>query len=146
MVTLCEVDQTNFDECMSLKRESCLYVGSPEYVLANAYIYRNDCTAYAICNGQTAVGLVIILDRPQQGEKYSFTELFIADDCQRRGLGQAAVEAIMQKFREERRAEIAEIQVNAANEPAIKIYKRCGFEEVGRADWSSDFLVMRAKI
>lgn len=87
MITLREVDQYNFDDCMQLKRESSLFVGSAEYVLANAYIYRSDSTAYAIYDGQTVVGLVIVRDRPEQGSAYSFTELFIADDYQRKGLG-----------------------------------------------------------
>ena len=146
MITLCEVDQYNFDGCMQLKRESNLFVGSAEYVLANAYIYRSDSTAYAIYDGQTVVGLVIVRDRPEQGSAYSFTELFIADDYQRKGLGQAAVEMIMHKFRSENLSNIAEIQVHCANEPAIKIYERYGFSEIKRAKWNNDFIVMQADI
>lgn len=146
MITLREVDRYNFDDCVNLKRESNLFVGSAEYVLANAYIYRSDSTAYAVYNDEIAVGLVIICDRPEQGSAYSFTELFIADDWQRKGFGQAAVEAIMQKFQDEKRSDIAEIQVHCENEPAIKIYRRCGFSEIGRAKWSNDFIVMQAKI
>lgn len=146
MITLREVDQNNFNECISLKRESNLYVGSPEYVLANAYIYRSDSTAYAIYDDETVVGLVIILVQPEQGRAYSFTELFIADDQQRKGFGQAAVEAIMRKFYDEKRSDIVEIQVHCANEPAKKIYERCGFSEIGRAKWNNDFIVMQSKI
>ena len=146
LITLREVDQYNFNDCIDLKRESSRYVGSAEYVLANAYIYRNDSTAYAIYDDQTVVGLVIICDRPEQGRAYSFTELFIADNHQRKGLGQAAVEAIMRKFRNEKRADIAEIQVHCTNEPAIKIYKRCGFSEIERAKWNNNFIVMQAVI
>ena len=146
MITLHEVDQYNFNDCIDLKRESNLFVGSAEYVLANAYIYRDDSTAYAIYDDQTVVGLVIVCDRPEQDSAYSFTELFIADDYQRRGLGQAAVEAIMRKFRREKRSDIAEIQVHCANEPAIKIYERCGFSEIKRAKWNKDFIVMQADI
>ena len=146
MIFLREVDQTNFNDCMGLKRDSFLFVGGPEYVLAEAYIYRDDCTAYSICDENTVVGMVIIRDRPKTGKAYSFTSLFIADDFQRKGLGQAAVEEIMKKLRDERRSDYAEIQVHCANEPARKIYERCGFVEIKRAEWNNDFAVMRTKI
>ena len=146
MITLREVDQYNFNDCIDLKRESNLFVGNAEYVLANAYIYRNDSTAYAIYDDQTVVGLVIIRDRPEQGSAYSFTELFIADDYQRKGLGQAAVEMIMHKFRKDKHSAVAEIQVHCTNGPAIKIYERCGFSEIKRAEWNNDFIVMQADI
>ncbi len=146
MVALKEVDIRNFSEIVSLQRDSFLQVGEPEYVLAEAYVYRNDCTAYGIYSGDTAVGLVILRDRPAEGAPYSFTDIFIADNFQRRGYGQAAVEAIMQKFRSERLRGEVEIQVHEGNVPALKIYRRCGFEEVKRAEWNSSFLVMRAKL
>lgn len=146
MVALKEVDIRNFSEIVSLQRDSFLQVGGPEYVLAEAYVYRNDCTAYGIYSGDTAVGLVILRDRPAEGAPYSFTDIFIADNFQRRGYGQAAVEAIMQKFRSERLRGEVEIQVHEGNVPALKIYRRCGFEEVKRAEWNSSFLVMRAKL
>lgn len=136
MVTLREVDAANFEEVVSMERESILYVGSPEYVLAEAYIYRDDSTAWAIYAGDTPVGLVILRDRPEKGYPYSFTDLIIADNHQRKGYGQAAVEAIMRKFREEGLRDDVEIQVRCQNEPALKIYRRCGFEETGRARWN----------
>lgn len=146
MVALKEVDIRNFSEIVSLQRDSFLQVGGPEYVLAEAYVYRNDCTAYGIYSGDTAVGLVILRDRPAEGAPYSFTDIFIADNFQRRGYGQSAVEAIMQKFRSERLRGEVEIQVHEGNVPALKIYRRCGFEEIKRAEWNSSFLVMRAKL
>ena len=146
MVTLKEVDLGNFCEIVSLQRDSILYVGGPEYVLAEAYIYRDDSTAYGIYSDDTAVGLVILCDRPAEGKPYAFTGIFIADNYQRQGCGQAAVEAIMQKFRSEHLRDEVVIQVHEENAPALKIYRRCGFEEVKRAEWNRKFLVMRAKL
>ena len=146
MITLKEVDANNFDEIVNLKRESVQYVGRPEYVLAEAYIYRSDSAAYGIYSGEIPVGLVIIRDRPEDGYPYSFTGLFIADEYQKKGLGQEAVEAIMKKFRAEGLRSAVEIQVNQSNLPALKIYRRCGFREIRRASWNPDFLVLRAEI
>ena len=146
MVSLKEVDIYNFDGIVNLQRESVQYVGGPEYVLAEAYIYRSDSTAFGIYSGDTPVGLVIIRDRPEEGYPYSFTGLFIADNFQRNGLGQEAVEAIMQKLRAERLRDSVEIQVNESNIPARKIYQRCGFKEIRRANWNPDFIVLRAEL
>ncbi len=146
MVILKEVDAKNFDEIVNLKRESNMFVGSPEYVLAEAYIYRSDSTAFGIYSDGTPVGLVIIRDRPEEGYPYSFTGLFIADGFQRQGLGQAAVGAIMAKFRAERLRDRVEIQVSQSNAPAVKIYRRCGFKELRRANWDPDFIVMQAEV
>ena len=121
MVSLKEVDIYNFDGIVNLQRESVQYVGGSEYVLAEAYIYRSDSTAFGIYSGDTPVGLVIIRDRPEEGYPYSFTGLFIADNFQRKGLGQEAVEAIMQKLRAERLRDSVEIQVNESNITARKI-------------------------
>lgn len=146
MVVLKEVDMHNFDDIVNLQRESVQYVGGPEYVLAEAYIYRSDSTAYGIYSGDMPVGLVILRDRPEEGYPYSFTGLFIADGFQRKGLGQEAVEAIMEKFRAEGLRDSVEIQVNQSNIPAKKIYQRCGFKEIRHANWNPDFIVMRAEL
>lgn len=146
MVTLKEVDIYNFNDIVNLQRESVQYVGSPEYVLAQAYIYRSDSAAFGIYSGDIPVGLVIIRDRPEEGYPYSFTELFIADGFQRKGFGLEAVEAIMQKFRADGLRDSVEIQVNETNVFALKIYRKCGFREIRRADRNPDFIVMRAEL
>ncbi len=76
MVTLQEITAKNFEECISLKREAEIFVGDAEVVLAKAYIYREDCLAYAICADDAVVGLVIVLVNPINCP-YSFTELFL---------------------------------------------------------------------
>lgn len=141
-ITLQEVTPANFDECISLERESCQFVGGAECVLAHAYIYRDDSLAYAICLNETIVGLVIIRVSPPEGQPYSFTELFIADGFQRKGYGKQAVEAVLEKFRSERKSKLVQIQVHSCNEFARRIYSQCGFVEVKRAEWNNDFLVM----
>ncbi len=110
--------------------------------MAQAYIYRDDSLAYAICINETIIGLVIIRVSPTEVHPYSFTELFIADDFQRQGLGKRTVEVILDKFRNEKKSQLVRIQVHQNNDIAIRIYKKCGFTEVKRAEWNNDFLVM----
>ncbi len=141
-VTLQEVTQENFNACISLQRESNRFVGNAESVLAQAYIYRNDSLAYAICHHETIVGLVILLMSPAELCPYEFTELFIADDFQRQGFDKQAVEAILEKFRRERKSNLVRISVHESNEYAIKIYQQCGFVETKRSEWDNSFIVM----
>ena len=141
-ITLQEVTPANFNECISLKRDSSRYVGNAESVLAQAYIYRDDSLAYAIYLHETVIGLVIIRVHPTERCPYAFTELFIADDFQKQGFGKQAVEVILDKFRNEKKSDLVRIQVHQDNNIAIGIYEKYGFVEVKRAEWNHDFLVM----
>jgi hypothetical protein len=87
MISLIEVDQSNFDECTELKRKSERFVGSAAHVLAEAYVHRRNSTAYGIYENDVAVGLVILRDRPDAGQAYAFTNLFIADHIRARATG-----------------------------------------------------------
>ena len=141
-LSLQEVTSANFNECISLKRESSRFVGGAESVLAEAYIYRDDSLAFAICADNTIVGLVIVRVKPTDEYPYSFTDLFIADDYQHQGYGKRAVEVILDKFRNEKKSCLVRIQVHYSNEYAKKIYAQCGFKEIRKAEWNSDFLVL----
>ena len=86
--------------------------------------------------------MVIIRVSPTEEYPYSFTELFIADDFQGQGFGRPAVEAILDKFRSEKKSNLVRISVHHCNEIAMKIYNQCGFVKVKKADWDNDFLIM----
>lgn len=144
MVELREVTQENFYDCTALDRESSLYVGDAEAVLAEAYIFRENSTAYAICDGDVTVGLVIVRDRPGEDcESYSFTDLFIADNFQGKGYGNQAVEAIVRKFKEEKKRNRAELQVHNSNMKAKRIYEKYGFVKTGNSNWDESFEIMQ---
>ena len=144
MVELREVTQENFYDCIALNRASNLYVGDAEAVLAEAYIFRESSTAYAICDGEVTVGLVIIMDRPEEkNDSYSFTDLFIADNFQGKKYGNQAVEAIIRKFKEEKKRNRAELQVHNSNMTAKRIYEKHGFVKVGNAQWDESFEIMQ---
>lgn len=147
MIELREVVQENLNDCLALERKSNLYVGDAAVVLANAYVFRQYATAYAICEGDTMVGLVIVLDRPQEDDKYySFTELFIADDFLGKGYGKGAVDAILCKFRADGLRDKVEIQVHCSNQIAKGIYEKCGFRKTGTAKWDEAFDVMQLEL
>ena len=113
--------------------------------MAEGYVFRESAAVYGLYSGDTIVGLVLLSEKPHR-EKYEFTNLFIADNFQRRGLGLKAVEAILQKFKNERYAKTVELQVHKTNVYAIKIYEKLGFTVTGEAKWDKNFLVMNLGI
>lgn len=139
MIILREIDQSNFNECMGLERKSQKYVGDSSYVLAEAYIYRQHSTVYGIYNDEQMVGLVTLRDRPTL-QKYSFTDLFIADNYQNKGYAKETVKKIIEKFKIEGKADTINLCVHETNGIALKIYKDCGFREIKRATWDNSFI------
>jgi diamine N-acetyltransferase len=142
IISLKEVEADNFNDCMSLERKSTMYVGSAADVLAEAYIYRKNSSAYGIYLNDSVIGLVIILEKPS-ANYYSFTDLFISDPYQGKGYGKRAMQLIIDKFKNEGLSETVEIQVHISNKTEIHICKEAGFEIAGNAEWDSNFYVMR---
>ena len=145
MISLREITVQNFNECISLERRSQKYVGSAADVIAEAYIYRQNSTAYGIYLEDEIIGLVILKERPS-GSPYSFTDLFIADSYQNKGYGNAAVKLIIEKFQSEKSASYIEIQVHNTNQYAIRIYENNKFKVTGKAQWDNNFLVMQRNL
>lgn len=145
MIYLRDIDQSNLYDCVSLERKIQKYVADATFVLAEAYTFRHNSTAYGIYNDDTIVGLVIVRDNPA-GRNYGFTDLFIADNHQGRGYAKKAVEVIIDKFRQERKAEQIDIEVHQDNSIALHIYKMFGFSEKGRADWDNRYIKLSMPI
>ena len=59
-------------------------------------------------------------------------DLFVRDDARRSGLGRALIETAFERARE-RGCRRIELDVNAANAPALALYEACGFE----LDWKA---------
>lgn len=141
-VTLREVDASNFEDCRGLRRVGKRFVGQPEAVLAEGYIYRENSRVYGIYNGDRVIGMVIARVAPKEGSPYAFTDLFISDPWLNRGFGCAAVEALLELFRSLGKRDRVEIQVHETNSAAIHVYEKTGFETIGRAEWNRHFFVM----
>src|SRR5690554_1027440 len=99
MIVLKDITFENLSECESLERKDTRYVGSPLWVIAEAYLHRDNTTAHAIYIDNTIVGLVcLIWDKKSE---YSFANLLIADNHQGLGYGKKAVKAIIDIFKKE---------------------------------------------
>jgi len=140
MIHLKEIDQSNFNECIALKRKSEKFVGNAVYVLAEGYTFKHHSTTHGIYNDDIMVGMVTVMDKPSNNRAYGFTNMFIADNYQRKGYGKQAVAVILDKFQKQRKADTVELCVHESNKIALSIYKNFGFIEIGREAWNNKFI------
>ncbi|MDR1629178.1 MAG: GNAT family N-acetyltransferase [Oscillospiraceae bacterium] len=140
-VALKPITIENFNDAMALERKNTRFVGSAADVLAEGYVFREDSAVYGIYAAETIVGLVLLLEEPRRGY-YEFTNLFIADTVQHRGFGTAAVRAVLEKYKKERKADTVKLQVHKLNKYAIRSYEACGFTITGQSKWDENFWVM----
>ena len=78
----------------------------------------------------TAVGFV--LARLAAGEAEILT-IAVARACRRLGLGRRLMDAVLRELHSQR-AEALFLEVDETNMPAIALYRRLGFDQVGRRD------------
>jgi len=131
---------------MSLERKTEKYVGNAAYVIAEGYTFKNHSTTYAIYNDDIVVGLVTVSHKPLKDSRYSFTNMFIADNYQENGYAGETVAKIIEIIKLYKSAKNIEIQVHENNEIALHIYRKTGFNEIGRADWNNKFIILSMQL
>lgn len=140
MITLQPVTQENYNACLVLERAQFDFVGDATAVLANAYIYRDSSLAYAVCDEETVIGMVLLDETGKEGS-YEFTDLFIADNYRNQGYGDKTVKAILSHFFK-KGATSVHMQVHKDNKTAIHVYEKNGFIITGTSPWDEYFIVM----
>ena len=89
-------------------------------------------------------GMMIAVDEGQ------ITNIAVHPDCRGQGLGLAIVQALIKHAKAERLASIS-LEVRVSNAPAIALYRKVGFAEVGRRKGfytrpTEDALIMELKL
>lgn len=136
-VTLRPINEHNFLDAFHLElapgQEA--FVSSPIRSLAQAYVYRNQCTPFGIYDGDTMVGYVMVIydyDVPE----YDVWHLMIDARYQHRGFGRAAMEQVLayiaaKPFGDSPRVAMTCHQDNTA---ALRLYESLGFAPTGTRD------------
>ena len=136
-VTLQPINEHNFLDAFHLElapgQEA--FVSSPIRSLAQAYVYRNQCTPFGIYDGDTMVGYVMVIydyDVPE----YDVWHLMIDAQYQHRGFGRAAMEQVLayiaaKPFGDSPRVAMTCHQDNTA---ALRLYESLGFAPTGTRD------------
>ena len=136
-ITLQKVDESNFLACFSLQLDARQeeFVSHSIRSLAQAYVYRKQCTPFAVCRAGQVVGyLMVIYDYDE--EAYFIWHLMIDVQHQGRGYGRAAMESALDYIRSKPFGDsgIVRLTVSPENAAACHLYQTLRFSPTGRAD------------
>lgn len=136
-VTLKQIDQNNFIPCFNLElgEGQDKFVSHPIRSLAQAYVYRDQCTPFGIYDGDTMVGYVMVIYDDDEGT-YNIWHLMIDRRYQGRGYGRAATERALAYIAGKPFGPSDTTLITCApeNRVAYELYRRMGFTETGRGD------------
>ncbi|MDO4567027.1 MAG: GNAT family N-acetyltransferase [Oscillospiraceae bacterium] len=129
-----QIDESNFIEAFNLKLRPSQeeYVSNPVRSLAQAYIYRSQCTPFGVYAEGKMVGYLMVIYDYDVSE-YNIWHMMIDAEHQGKGFGRAALlnalEYIKTKpFGDSRRVSLT---CHRENLPALKLYADLGFESTG---------------
>ena len=136
-VTLQPINEHNFLDAFHLElapgQEA--FVSSPIRSLAQAYVYRNQCTPFGIYDGDTMVGYVMVIydyDVPE----YDVWHLMIDAQYQHRGFGRAAMEQVLAYIAAKPFGDSSRVAMTCheRNTAALRLYESLGFAPTGTRD------------
>jgi diamine N-acetyltransferase len=132
-----KVDESNFIDCFNLKLGAGQdrFVSHPIRSLAQAYVYYNQCTPFAICNDNTVVGYVMVIYDYDE-ETYNIWHMMIDEKYQGIGYGTKAVELCIDYIKSKPFGKSNDIILtcNIDNSHGIHIYEKLGFKDTGERD------------
>ena len=136
-VCLRPIDEDNFIDAFNLKlaRGQDRFVSHPIRSLAQAYVYRNQCTPFGIYAGDRMVGYVMVIyddDIPE----YDIWHMMIDASHQGRGYGRAALRLVLAYIRRKPFGDSSRVALTChrENAPALALYRSMGFAPTGQQD------------
>ena len=132
MVHLEPVTRENLSAVLALRvREGQKgFVSTTAESLAQAYVYRETAFPFAVYDGKTVVGF-IMLGYYEAKQYYTLWKLLISEDYQGKGYGREALKLGITFLRDERRAEAIYTGVSPGNAAAKALYTSFGFQYTG---------------
>lgn len=135
-IALRQIDESNFLDCFALELAAGQekFVSSPIRSLAQAYVYRNQCTPFGVFAGGRMVGYVMVIyDYDEQ--TYNVWHLMIDRRFQGRGYGKRALDEALRYIRTKPFGASGTVLLTCSpeNEIALRLYRRAGFTETGRS-------------
>ena len=136
-VNLKQIGEDNFLDAFNLKLADGqeAFVSHPVRSLAQAYVYRNQCTPFGIYHGEKMVGYVMVICDYDIHE-YNIWHMMI--DCaeQGRGYGKAALKEVLEYIKQKPFGDFDRVSLtcNKENAAALALYRSMGFEPTGSED------------
>ena len=136
-IALQKVDESNFIACFDLKLRDGQenFVSHPIRSLAQAYVYHEQCTPFAVFSGSEVIGCVMVIYDYDE-ETYNIWHLMVDRRHQRKGFGRAAMELVLEYIRTKPFGSSSRVllTVNPENRAAFGLYRSLGFSATGRSD------------
>lgn len=136
-VYLKQIDEDNFIDAFNLKlaSEQEAYVSHPIRSLAQAYVYRNQCTPFGIYHEDKMVGYVMVIydyDIPE----YDIWHMMIDASEQGHGYGREALQRVLEYIKRKPFGDSNRVALtcNKDNTNALALYQNMGFELTGNDD------------
>jgi len=139
MITLKEITEDNFSECINLKvsQEQQTFVASNVKSLAQAWLYPNNARPFSIYDGVNMVGFLMVdIDFHWHGDKNTayLWRLMIDEIHQGKGYGKAAAQLAIDYLKEAVNPDKIKTAYVPGNEAAKKLYESLGFAVNGEID------------
>lgn len=136
-VYLKQIDEDNFIDAFNLKLASGqeAYVSHPIRSLAQAYVYRNQCTPFGIYHEDKMVGYVMVIydyDIPE----YDIWHMMIDASEQGHGYGREALQRVLEYIKRKPFGDSNRVALtcNKDNTNALALYQNMGFGLTGNDD------------
>ncbi|MBQ9458489.1 MAG: GNAT family N-acetyltransferase [Oscillospiraceae bacterium] len=140
-IRLAEITPENWRENPAVAPSQRRWVSDCMRLLARAYAYREARSkAYLVCEGENPAGMVLYYDC-EALDAYDFSQLYIDEHCQGRGLGEAAAREVLRRMKADGKYRAAVLCYIEGNEAARRLYEKLGFRPTGERD--GDEIVMR---
>lgn len=139
-----KVDEDNFIDCFNLKlaKSQEEFVSHPVRSLAQAYVYYEQCTPFAIYLKDEVVGYVMVIYDFDE-ENYNIWHMMIDEKHQGKGYGTQAVKLCIDYISKKPYGSSDNIILTCHmnNRQAIHIYEKMGFKDTGERD--EDEIIMK---
>ncbi len=137
MIRLLDVTEENWLEVarLSVNKEQKNFVAPAIGILARGYVYRN-CNSRIIvfADDDNIVGAALVRDLDEEPACYDLQEFMIDRRFQNKGYGTKALSLILELLAAERKYECVEVCVNKEDAPALHVYEKAGFVDIGYID------------
>lgn len=137
MISLRRIDESNFVDCFQLKLGDGheQFVSSPIRSLAQAYVYREQCTPFGIYADDKMVGYVMVIYDYDE-KSYNIWHMMIDREQQQKGYGKAALLLVMDYIRTKPfgPSDTMLLTCDPRNQAAYALYLGLGFRKTGQQD------------
>lgn len=142
MIRLVDVNPDNWRLGLRVREDQEEYVANSTVLLARAFAYRNSRSrAIVIYDDEMPVGMALYYDFE---DSYNFSQLFIDERYQGRGLGYKAAEMILNDMQADGVYDKVVLCYIEGDEAAKQLYLKLGFYHTGEAE--EDEIVMEKRL